>query len=75
MTEDIFDMSNVGIFKEVENNKMGDVCTFLCLRSAELSNTFGLRNLCFSKISVVMLLGYMIAGSSRKLESDRTRKK
>ena len=33
-------------------------------RSAELSKAFGLRNLCYSKISVVMLLGYRIAGIS-----------
>ena len=52
MTEDIFDMSNVRIFKESEKKKMGDVNTLLCLRQAELS---------FSKISVVMLLGYRIA--------------
>ena len=50
---------------------MGDVDTLLCLRSAELSKAFGLRNLCYSKISVVMLLGYRIAGILRKLESER----
>ena len=50
---------------------MGDVYTLLCLRSAELSKSFGLRNLCYSKISVVMFLGYMIAGISRKFESER----
>ena len=60
MTEGIFDMSNVGILKEIEKKKMGDVYTLLCLRSAGLSKAFGLRNLCYSKISVVMLLGYMI---------------
>ena len=32
---------------------MGDAFTLLCLRSAELSKAFGLRNLCYSKISVV----------------------
>ena len=58
----IFDMSNVRIFKEIEKKNLGDVYTLLCLRSAELSNAFGLRNLCYSKISVVMLLGYRIAG-------------
>ena len=59
MTEDIFDMSNVRILKkEIEKKKkIGDVYTLLCLRSAELSKAFGLRNLCYSKISVVMLLG------------------
>ena len=50
---------------------MGDVYTLLCLRSAELSKTFGLRNQCYSEISVVMLLGYRIAGISQKLESER----
>ena len=71
VTEDIFDMSNVSIFKEIEKKKMGDVYTLLCLRSAELSKTFGLRDLCYFKISVVMLLGYRSAGISRKLESER----
>ena len=64
-------MSNVRIDKEIENNKMGDVYTLLCLWSAELSNAFGLRNLCYTKISVAMLLGYRIAGLSRKPESER----
>ena len=50
---------------------MGDVYSLLCLRSAELSKTFGLRSLCYSKIYVVMLLGYMIAGILQKLESKR----
>ena len=50
---------------------MGDVYTLLCLRSAELTKAFGLMNLCDSKISVVMLLGYRIAGISRKLESEQ----
>ena len=50
---------------------MGDVYTLLCLQSAELIKAFGLRNLCFSKISVVMLLGYSIAGISQKLKSER----
>ena len=36
-----------------------------------LSKAFGLRNLCYSKISAVMLLGNRIAGISRKLESER----
>ena len=35
---------------------MGDVYTLLCLRPAELRKAFGLGNLCYSKISVVMLL-------------------
>ena len=39
---------------------MGDVYTLLCLRSAELRKAFDLRNLYYSKISVVMLLGYRI---------------
>ena len=71
MTEDIFDISNVRIFKEIAKKKLGDVYTLLCLLSAELSKVFGLRNLCYSKISVVMLLGYKIARISRKLESEQ----
>ena len=71
MTEDIFDMGNLRIFKEIKKKKMGDVDTLLCLRSAELSKVFGLRNLCYSKISVVLLLWYRFAGISRKLESER----
>ena len=71
VTEDIFDMSNVRIFKEIVKKIMGDVYTLLCLRSAELSKAFDLRNLCYSKIYVVMLLRYRIAGISQKLESER----
>ena len=58
-------MSNVRIFKEIQKKKMGDVSTLLCLRSAELSKAFGLRNLCFmySKISAVMLLCTGLPGS------------
>ena len=40
MTEDLFDMSNVRILKEIEK-KMGMSMTLLCLRSAELSEAFG----------------------------------
>ena len=53
---------------------MGDVYTFmtlLCLRSAELSKAFGLMNLCYSKISVVMLLGYRIAGISQNSSKSK----
>ena len=64
-------MGNVRIFKEIEKKRMGDVYTLLFFRSAELSKAFSLRNLCYSKIAVVMLLGYRIAGISRKLESKR----
>ena len=71
MTEDIFDMSYMRIFKEIEKKKMGDVYTLLCLPPAELSKAFGLSNQCYSKISVVMLLGYRIAGISRKFESEQ----
>ena len=84
MTEDIFDMSNMRIFKEIEKKKKktGGVYTSICLLSAELSKAsdsvfwvrgkaFGLRNLSYSKISVVMLLGYRITRISRKLESER----
>ena len=35
---------------------MGDVFTLLCLRSAELIKAFGLRNLYYIKVYVVMLL-------------------
>ena len=52
---------------------MGDIYTVLYPRSAELSKAFGLRNICYSKISVVMLLGYRIAGISRKLESEQNK--
>ena len=69
-------MSNLRFFfdKEVEKKKkVGDVYTLVCLRSAERSKAFGLRNLCYSKISVVMFQGYRIAGISRKLESERNK--
>ena len=61
MKEDIFDMSYMRSFKAIEKKKMGDSYTLFCLPSAELSKAFGLRSLCYSKISVVMLLGYRIA--------------
>ena len=50
---------------------MEDIYTLICLRSAEFSKAFGLRDLCFSKISVVMLLGYRTAGFSRKLRLEQ----
>ena len=56
VTEDIFNMCNVRIFKEIEKKKNGDVYTLLCLQSTELSKAFDLGDLCYSKISVVMLL-------------------
>ena len=73
VTENIFYiMNNVRIFKEIgKKKKMGDVYTLLCVRSAVLINVFGLRHLCYSKIYVVMLLGYKIAGISQKLESEQ----
>ena len=49
VTEDIFDMSNVRIFKEVEKKKMRDVYTLLFLRPADLTKSFGLalfQNIC-----------------------------
>ena len=64
--EDIFDMSNVRTFKEIKKKKIGDFYTLKCLRKV-----FGLRNLCYSEILVVMLLGYRVAEISRKLESER----
>ena len=36
VTEDIFDMSNVRIFNEIEKKKNGG-CLYFCLRSAKLS--------------------------------------
>ena len=61
----LFDISNVRIFnKEIEKKKMEDVYAWLCLRSAVFRESFGLRNRCYSKISVVKLLGYNIAGIS-----------
>ena len=75
MTDDKFDMSNLRFFKEIEKKKnvffFFFFFTLLCLRSAELSKAFGLRNLCYSKISVVVFIGYRIAVISRKLESER----
>ena len=72
MIEDIFDMSKVRIFKEIDQKKMGGGdYALLYLRLAELSRAFGIRNLCYSKIPEVMLLGYRIAGISRKLESEK----
>ena len=68
MREDTFDKSYVIIYKEIEEKEMGDVYTLKSLQSAEFSRAFGLRNLCYFKISVVMLLGYRIARISRKLE-------
>ena len=37
MTKDILAMSDVRVFKEIENKEMWDVYTLLCLRSAESS--------------------------------------
>ena len=71
MTEDIFDMSKVRILKEIEKKKKWDVYTLLCLRSAELSKAFALRNLGYSKIYVVMLQGYRVAGISQNLIQNK----
>ena len=60
--EDMFAMSNMRIFnKEIEKKKGG--MFILCYIFGQLSSV----NLCYSKMSVVMLLGYRIAGISRKL--------
>ena len=64
--EGIFDMINVRTLRKKLKEKMRDVYTILCLWSTELSKAFGLRNLCYSKVSVMMLLGYSIVGISRK---------
>ena len=47
VTEDIFIMSNVLIFKEIEK-KNGGCLYLLCLRSAELSKAFAMlfQNIC-----------------------------
>ena len=55
VTEDIFDSSNVSIF-EIEKKKIVDVYTLLCLWSAKLSKAFSLRNICYSKISYIILI-------------------
>ena len=55
MTEDIL-MRVKGEFLKKMRRKMGDVYTLLCLRSAELIKAFDLKNLCYYKISLVMLL-------------------
>ena len=52
VTDDIFDMSTVRYFKEIEKKKVADVYTLLCFWSAELSKAFR-----YTKTSVVMLLG------------------
>ena len=44
-------------------------CILLCFKSAKLSKPFSIRNLCYSETYVVMLLGYRIAGISRKLRT------
>ena len=58
------------ILKKLRIKNGGCLCCVM-LRSAELSKSFGLRYLCYSKTSVVMLLGYRIAWISRNLESER----
>ena len=42
---------------------MEDIYTLLCLRSAEFSKAFGLRNLCYSQISVLVFLEYSLLES------------
>ena len=68
VTEDIFNMNSVSIFKETEQKKWG-----MYIRSTELSKAFGSRNLSYFKIFVVMFLAYRIAGISRKIESERNK--
>ena len=65
VTEGIFDMNNVGILEEIEKKKKWGMF-ILCYVFGQL---FGLRNLCYSKISVVMLLGYRIV-SGRVAQSS-----
>ena len=50
MTEDIFDMSNVRMFKETGMKKMRDVYTSLCLWSAELSKAWLTEPMIFQNI-------------------------
>ena len=77
VTEDIFDTRNVRIFKEVEK-KRGILYFFMS--SGQLSSVFkafGLRNLCYSKISVAMLLWGTGKGllESRENSSQNEKKK
>ena len=68
MTEDIFDMTNVRILKEIEKEKMEDVYTFLCLRSAELIKASGSRNLCLQNICSAGLLVSRENSSQNKIK-------
>ena len=64
-------MSNVRIFnKEIKKEKSWQMF-IRCYVFGQLSSV---RNLCYSKISVVMLLGYGIAGISRKIRVRPKRK-
>ena len=47
---------------------MGNFYTLLFLRSAKLSKAFGL---CYSKISIVILIGYRLLESRKNSESER----
>ena len=73
VAEDIYALSNVRIFIGTEKKKNEYVYTLLCLRSADFSKALGLRNLCHSKISVVMLLGRVLL-ESRENSSQNEKK-
>ena len=47
VTEDVFDISNVRFFKEIEKKNIGDVYTLLCLRSSVwLKEPMLFQNMC-----------------------------
>ena len=52
---------------------MGDVYTLLCLRSGELSKAFDLRNLCYSKISVVIFYCTRLLESRENSSQNETK--
>ena len=51
---------------------MGDVYTLLCLRSAELSKAFGSRNIYYSKIPVVMQIGYKLESRENSIQNKKS---
>ena len=67
VSEDIFDMSNVIFFLKKMSRKNGGCLYFVMFSVSRAQKGV----LCYSKIYVVMLLWYRMAGISRKLESDR----
>ena len=55
MTEDVSDKSNVNFFLRNWEEKNGGCLYFVMSSVSWRSKAFGFRNLCYSKISVVML--------------------